>query len=397
MTKSLLGFTPDDFRHAVVFLRHPGEISDNFARVFRYTYEGQDTVTNDRVSRHYKRIATSYTGWAYTCDSLLIYNGPEILNTLRLALSMRHDYLIHVKSGPPGAGKTYDIVKSHDTKTDFVTCPVRDSILDTRSNLAKRYGVDARQLKLRVRTIDSYLVNYGEDKATRDLHCTRVLLDEAYMEHAGKLYAVAALLGAVNVQAYGDRQQIPYVVRAQYVAVHKTLRHNTLEDSWITYRCPPSAVAAWGHMFDWRVRAKSKVEDKIQVVEQNPLQYRFSKGDVILTMYQADKKLLQARLRHEKIIPMTSILTTHEAEGRTYDNVVLVRTDVRNAGSGFSLSLYDQAPYVLVAMSRHRKSFKYVTTKNVGDLVCKLIEQSHDVRRVVAAADELSAGDIKQQ
>lgn len=320
----------------------------------------------------------------------MIFNGPGIRETMEQALHAEHRYTVKLHQAPPGAGKTYWIVKNYKDG-DVVMCPVKESAMDTREKLSKRRPVPS-ELWLRSCTVDSYLNNYGREKI-KAIRSLVLHSDECYMTHSGRWYAAAGLLGVSVVEAHGDMQQIPHVQRVQAQGLYVRIVADAVEERFDTYRCPADAVAAWGHLYGYKVRTHSSVRRSFSRAEDHS-SLSVPRGCVMLCMYQADKKELKrifsARMRDSAI----RIMTVHESEGKTFSDVWLFRFDSRPRSD--NMSLFDRPEYCLVAMSRHTGTFKYVRPRNMGDLVDSWMDLADDPRAVSAAADMASVGVSKQ-
>lgn len=385
--KSVLGLEASDFRHSAVYgPRADPSTGSQIMAVFDQQWEGEDNEGRF-VVREYKMVSDKeFSGWVMTTDLLVIYNGPEIIRTLREALNVRHDYRVVLEEGPPGCGKTSAIVAAVGPQ-DCVMCPVRESIQDTRMRILQRLPnfVDP---KLWLRTVDSYLKNYFLDGKTESMQSEVLRADEAFMTHSGKWYACAGLLGVTVVYAYGDTKQIPHIPRVQAAKLYVRLSAQEVKFNWFTHRCPADAVAAWGFLYDDKVRTTTKVRQSMQwVVSAKGLD--IPKGCVMMCMYQADKKVLRDMYAQSIGSKSLKIVTAHEAEGKTYEHVWLHRFDTRKRTDDFSL--FDKPEHVLVAMSRHTKTFKYVCPADVGDLVNKWIA-SVNPRKLQAVVDVATAG-----
>jgi len=382
--KSLSGAPVDGFQHAAVFCPVPFDGS-RLLPVVEEEFRGMSQ--GEYVERLYYKLPTSsYSGWVYTCDPLLIHNGPAISAALRDALHLPLDFKVSLNQGPPGCGKTSAIVK-HAVLNDVVLVPVRKAARETAERLAKKGPEFLEMVKARVRTVDSYLVNRARSRVLKSLKSDRLLADEAFMTREGRWLAAAAHLGVSVVEAYGDQEQIPHVPRAECPKFHVKLRFQEEKASFLTYRCPPQLVACWGGVYNWRVRSVSQVVGKVEHV-QSTVGRDVPHGCVMMGMYQADKRYLREKYANCGV-PI-QIMTVHESEGNTYEHVWLHRTDLRRRTDQYSL--YDRQPYALVAMSRSTHSFVYVAP-NLGDLVSKWIQLGRDPRRVNAAADVASAGE----
>lgn len=371
------------FIHAAVYQPHP---VDGTRLVLIEEDEFKGMSRGEYVERTYYRLQDStFSGWVYTNDSLMIHNGPAVERALMAALEKPLDFHVLLMQGPPGCGKTSQIV-AEATPEDVVLVPVRKAAAETRERLQGKEGFTEAGLKLRVKTLDSYLVNFDRTRVLRGLSAQRLMADEAFMAREGRWMAAAALLGVASVQGYGDSEQIPHVPRAECPKNYVKLRPQHVQSSWITYRCPPESVACWGGVYDWKVRSKSPRKGSVKQVASS-LGMDIPRGCVMMGMYQADKKLLKQMYANSPV-PI-QIMTVHESEGNTYEHVWLHRFDLRKRTDGFSL--YDKKPYALVAMSRNTHSFLYVSP-DVGDLVSQWIKVGQDVRRVAACQDVSSAG-----
>lgn len=383
IVQSYLGADVADFRHAAVFV--PGGVDgQRLHSVQEEEFKGMSM--GEYVERVHYKIDADFTGYAYTNNSLLIYNSPAISEALETALSCSLDMRVTLYQGPPGCGKTTQIVNAA-TIEDMILVPVRKAAAETAQRLVDKDEQFRALVKNQVRTLDSYLVNYNRSKRLADFRPRRLLADEAFMAREGRWLAAAALMGVTEIFAYGDRLQIPHVPRAECPRSHISLRHQVVDESFITYRCPAQMVACWGHLYDHKVRSASAEEGVVQHVRDSS-KLAIPKGCVMMGMFQADKKLLKEK--YAAYGDSVQIMTVHESQGNTYDHVWLHRFDTRKRDDNFSL--YDKPAYVLVAMSRNRKSFVYVAPIGIGDLVEKWIGIGRDPRRVAAAADIDSVG-----
>nr|UTQ50811.1 MAG: replicase polyprotein (domains: methyltransferase, helicase) [Erysiphe necator associated ssRNA virus 9] len=389
ISRSALGIPPEDFSHAAVFSPvHNPQVDSLIRPVYTQEYSGSSSGSQvDRV--HHVLADSSFTGWVFVNDTLQIYNGPEIVQTMRHALTKNLDFEVRLVQGPPGCGKTTSIVRSFQPEC-VVLCPVRKSTEETRGRLQEEKSCLGVNFKRVVRTLDSLLVNYFVNKDIKNLQPEILLADEGFMSHAGKWYAAAALLGVDLVKAFGDQFQIPHVPRAEAPRMHLRLKPDSTEEQWLTYRCPPDAVAAWGHIYDWKVRSTSSVGRSLAHVSSHR-GLKIPHDCVMMGMYQADKKEL--RQMYQNCGTKVQIMTVHESQGKTFKHVWLHRFDRRKRTDTFSL--YDKEAYVLVAMSRHTQEFKYICP-DLGDLASSWIKQAQDIRRVQAASDVESAGLAKQ-
>jgi len=388
--KSLLGTTLEEFDHMAVYIpHHSGKIGGNVQPVQSELFEGMSE--GRMVCREYFKLTDStFTGWALVTDSLRVYNGPEIVQSLRQALNMQVEFDVVLCEGPPGCGKTTKIVSSVQ-QGDGVFCPMRVSVRETRDRIrTKRKG-----LKFNVRrdcgTLDSFLVNWGRDKKVTAMRFLRVFIDEAFAAHAGKWYALCALLGVRTVFAYGDRQQIPHVPRAVLASMHARIKCQREDTTFLSYRCPQDAVAAIGDLYGWKIRSASEVKVSLH---QGTLEAAadFPDGCVMLGMYQSDKK--EIHRMYSSSGKKFKVMTVHESQGNTFKDVWMHRFDARRRSDGSSL--YDKPNYVNVGMSRHTSTFLYRLPSGLEDEVTRRITQGKSIRRMVAAAEQATAGESKE-
>lgn len=380
---SFSGAPVEGFVHAAVFCPVPFE-GERLLTVVEEEFKGMSK--GEYVERlWYKLPNLGYTGWVYTNDSLLIHNGPAIAQSMRDSLNLPMDFTVILNQGPPGCGKTTQIIDKAKPD-DVILVPVRKSVRETADRLKKKSPELASMFPLRVRTLDSYLVNVDRNKKLRNLSAVRLLADEGFMAREGRWLAAAARLGVSVIEAFGDKEQIPHVPRAECPKNYVSLRYQLVYESFVSYRCPPELVACWGHVYDWKVRSASRTKGIVSQVS-NTVGVNIPSGCVMMGMYQADKKLLQEK--YSSCGSSVHIMTVHESQGNTYRHVWLHRFDNRRRTDTFSL--YDKPAYVLVAMSRSTEEFKYVSPP-LGDLVSRWIAQGQDKRRINAAADLASAG-----
>jgi len=385
--RSFSGAPVEGFIHAAVFCPVPVDES-RLVLVVEDEFKGQSR--GEYVERmYYKLVGSSYTGWGYTDDSLLVHNGPAVVRALEASLDKPMDFQLVLHQGPPGCGKTSAIVKAAD-EGDVFLVPVRKAARELAERLVAHNHRFKSVVGTRVRTTDSYLVNCLSHKQVKKLTAVRLMADEAFMTRAGRWYAAAAMLGVSEVHAYGDVKQIPHVPRAECPKLHLRVVPQAEYHTWLSYRCPPELVACWGSQYDWRVRSTSRVKGVVKQVA-TVKGMAVPSGCVMMGMYQADKLAIGKLYRGcgVKIL----IMTVHESEGNTYAHVRLHRFDLRKRTDSFSL--YDKEPYALVAMSRSTESFTYVSP-DLGDLVSTWIKRGQDPRRVAAAADTESAGVSKE-
>lgn len=399
LVSSELGQEPDDFQHSGVYTVLPDPNTQSHLRAVSDTmWEGMDRVSGKQVSRKHFFIAQSgFTGYALTLDELKIFNGPEIRETLQEALSMpdeAFDTKVIVHQGPPGCGKTTSIVKRFDYTTDMVLCPVRESLNDTRKKILERSPeLTEKMLRDVTKTTDALLVNWQRFKK-KGLQFDVALGDECYITHSAKWYASMALLGVREFHGYGDKHQIAHVARVDVPQAYTRLVPDVTEETWITYRCAPEILAMWNGVYNDRVRSMTKWSGRvIRLTDYRDLKLKMTRDGkpdyLVLTMYQADKKVVQAGIRG---VVRSRVMTTHEGQGKQAGQIVLVNFEVRVRTADDSFYLFYRDSYVNVALSRAREEFVYVKQSKAPDLAVQWMERASDPRRVAVAKEVSSAG-----
>lgn len=100
--------------------------------------------------------------------------------------------------------------------------------------------------------------------------------------------------------------------------------------------------------------------ENVSLIEKN------CDNTLYLVHFQADKDYLIKE--GYGIGKGSKVLTIHEAQGLTFDKVLLMRLNSK------PLMLYDKLAYSIVAISRHRKEFVYYS--DVYDVTSRLIDVS---------------------
>jgi hypothetical protein len=388
ITHSALGRSGDEYDLGAILLPVENTLGGFLHPVRPVVFDGMSQGKHV-VREHATVDGTEYEGWGFANESLQVYNGPEIVASLKAALAMARPLRVVLEKGPAGCGKTTAIVEGL-CATDVVLAPPKASVLETRQRITEKRPGLVFPVRERCKTVDSYLVNALKSGRVRALATDCLKGDEAFMTRSGRWYASALLLGAAELRVYGDPEQIPHVPRALCPQVYLMLKPSVVVSSWVTYRCPHDALAAVGDLYGWRARSASKVSKSLYhlpVHDSRPVE----DGHVMLCMYQDDK------LEIEKLYKSSSrrirVMTVHEAQGNTFKHVRLHRfvrgknqTDVPDA-----FDLFQKSAYVLVALTRHTHSFQYYSQMGVDDVV-RRIQMGSSPTRVNAAADLASAG-----
>ncbi|KAF9409042.1 hypothetical protein HW555_011466 [Spodoptera exigua] len=231
------------------------------------------------------------------------------------------------------------------TKLDITTCGLWDP--DLREKLAHRLG---QRTRTRVRTMASILSNgfRAHDK------CHRIIVDEALMNHFGAIVMAARLSGASEVVLVGDVNQLPFLDRENLFQLNYTR---------------PNVVAAITH--------------ELSCTHRNPMDVAYTLGEIYPGIYSS--RTTQSRVHSLRVerytgakIPRLAqntlgegsrLLTIHEAQGLTSDNVLVINTKTRR------LQIHESVSHAVVAVSRHRVSCVYYTD-DANDAAGRLIKRA---------------------
>jgi len=245
-------------------------------------------------------------------------------------------------NGVAGCGKTYTI--THEARAgDVVLCETKGALEETRSKLRKLcQGWDDSAW-----TVDAFLCHRPRDS------CNTLWIDESLRLHAAKIFAVVKMLKPVAVYCFGDNKQIPILSFVPgFDLVFGEFPFTSVAVKRDTYRCPADVcfVVSGPDYYGFHVRTANPVMRSFKgpVLYKSGVLHAKPKGVVVLTYTQVAKKdLVEAGV--------TNVMTIGEAQGGTFDRVILFRE------SFLGKPLYNDLAQTLVAMTRHRLEFTYVT------------------------------------
>ncbi|CAK1604660.1 unnamed protein product [Parnassius mnemosyne] len=267
-------------------------------------------------------------------------------------------------NGVPGCGKTTWIIKQFDAENDLIVTTTTEAAKDLREKLSNRIGTDA---KTKVRTMASILVN-GMRRQNR--RCTRLLVDEALMNHFGAIVMAMRLSGAEKILLIGDINQLPYIDRENLFAMQYTrpsLVTTISQELLCTHRNPMDVAYALSEIYNGIYSSRSQVHS----LERKRYTGVVIPGTLPNTLYlvytQAEKESLTSQGYGSG--PGSRILTVHEAQGLTYGTVVIMRTTTEKH------KIYDSVQHAVVAVSRHTVSCVYYTD-DCDDATGRLIESA---------------------
>ncbi|XP_047991935.1 uncharacterized protein LOC125230715 [Leguminivora glycinivorella] len=258
--------------------------------------------------------------------------------------------------GVPGCGKTTHIIKNHQPGS-LVLTSCAEGAGDIRARMgALRNSRDSSQYRGAYRTIDSYLLHSRAKYGT-------VWMDEALMEHPGKLFLVCLFSQCHTMYLLGDPNQLGYINRVESVNLlydkSSTFFKGT-ETLNISYRCPVDVMAVIADKYEGGVYSASEVTRSMKCQKFTGLECVPKTKDVKYLVFKQAEKQIMKEAKY-------NVSTIHEFQGKEAEHVAIVRMS-RNLDE----QLYKSAPHMQVGISRHRNSLVYYTP--VTDDLKKLIE-----------------------
>jgi len=301
----------------------------------------------------------------------------EVLESIARVPVEDFDRNIVLEEGVFGCGKTTYLV-SVAAKTDLILVSTKATMREIRGKMLVKFpDYDVRN----VRTFGSYLLHSGR--------CARVVhLDEALLEMAGTFWGAILLCRAQEIHCYADRHQIMWINRTRSLVTqfHRYYLFNEVYFTFVEHRCAAdvafSAALVYGRtVYTTRTQLRSMHLVRVKAESQvfHYMKYRAlcdcrdgrekcDKRVVVLTFYRADKNQLAAggvpSLCFED--GSSRYLTAHQSQGCTFGHVVLVRLNP------IDKALEKDLAQVLVACTRHVKSFHYIT-RGASDEVTKFV------------------------
>ncbi|QPL17815.1 replicase [Pistachio virus X] len=281
----------------------------------------------------------------------------------------------------PGAGKTHYLVHEF-RKEDMVVCSTTGNRDAFRARLSKRFAeeglnVSEKEIEFRVRTLCGFLTDYKTKTSFGGFPLvgpnTRMLVDEAMMHHVGDVFAVALLYGCNVLRGVGDKQQIPFISRLDFVVSnHKFVDFVgvKLKPMSRSFRCPIDVVARlqkyYPDMPD--IIAHNKVGLENDTVRVRTISPGYVFGDSIFTdifpggeanrgntrfLFFVREDMFSFLLKHPGYADLCS--TVHQFQGCESRFVVVFRLSYPIK------SIFSDLSQVIVAVSRHTEAMVYVT------------------------------------
>ncbi|KAF9422270.1 hypothetical protein HW555_002079 [Spodoptera exigua] len=254
-------------------------------------------------------------------------------------------------NGVPGCGKTTWVVSHFNEEEDVVATTTTEAAKDLREKLAHRLG----RTRTRVRTMASILSNgfRAHDK------CHRIIVDEALMNHFGAIVMAARLSGASEVVLVGDVNQLPFLDRENLFQLNYT-RPNVVapitHELSCTHRNPMDVAYTLGEIYPgiYSSRTTQSRVHSLRVERYTGAKIpRLAQNTLFLVHTQEEKADLASQGYGSG--EGSRLLTIHEAQGLTSDNVLVINTKTRR------LQIHESVSHAVVAVSRHRVSCVYCT------------------------------------
>nr|WCL16051.1 putative replication-like polyprotein [Ailanthus crinkle leaf associated bluner-like virus] len=280
---------------------------------------------------------------------------------------------------PPGCGKTTSIIKLYfelrgitDTYICVSSRDAKHDVLARLEDYASNNDLDFDRSEAtgHLFSIDSYLLN-----ESRVSPCETLLVDEAFMQHAGKLYLLLSLSKCKYAKFFGDALQIPFVNRCPnftmlYAETFKALPFSDVHGH--TYRCPVDVcvrLSPYYQNFNLKLgynygltshnsTAPSVEVKRITSIDEVPL----VPNATYLSFKQDEKEQLIRKFGAAK--------TVHEFQGQQNGVIVLVRTSRAESDV-----IYTRLEYIIVAISRHTQKLIYYTASSSSDPVAEMFAE----------------------
>nr|DAZ87983.1 TPA_asm: hypothetical protein [Stellipti virus 3] len=259
-----------------------------------------------------------------------------------------------ILQGSAGCGKTTtirDIAKKY--KSTILFTVTKENALEL-----KDYGA---------KTVDSFNINY-RSIGKPDL----LVIDECYMVHPGYVIYTIARVGARCTILVGDKEQIPYfnrcnLTRNNYSSLNDLVDEENKILMNYTHRLPIDSTSLLQNIYGNSFFTTSNVVNSLQVkLSDQPIKLVkncLTRGCVVLTMTQSTKD--EVANEYKNAWCKVKVMTVHESQGMTFSDVILIRDTVH------SVPIYELVngklnPWQLVALSRHKHTFLYITKKIDG-------------------------------
>lgn len=189
--------------------------------------------------------------------------------------------------------------------------------------------------------------------------CYRLTVDEALMNHFGAIIMAVRLSGASEVVLVGDINQLPYIDRENLFELNYA-RPNMVaaitQELLCTHRNPLDVAYTLSKIYSGIYSSKTTLSriHSLRVEGYSGARIPVSAKNTLFLVHTQEEKSLLAGQGYGSG-EGSRILTIHEAQGLTYDSVIIINTKVRRHHIRESVS------HAVVAVSRHRVSCVYYT------------------------------------
>lgn len=357
-------------------------------------------------------IAPVQDGWYYVNNHMKVWNLDEILEAVEYAKKYgsfnvsRND--LRVTLGVPGAGKTYDMMKSvaqmyKETGRRFLVLSVTTKARDAAKEEGLRHGLSPAILDAMVCTLDRFLI-------TLKCQVDYLAIDEFPMAHAGRIDAAVAISEAKEVWMYGDGRQIPYdpftVGHPCDFATFEDVDDKKVVFKDTSHRLSEDACAAWVDVYPGIkscscCRAEQKAERTLSWEQVGGLSFVQKEDGVRYHTYtraEAEDVYGELHMKESREVLKAKknggLSTVHEDQGSTHERVHTIRgaADYDKNSSKRNPSLFNRLTYVLTDMTRHQRQYKYTTVSRERDMVIKRVECSSHSWRLEAVRKGIDVG-----
>lgn len=303
------------------------------------------------------------------CAALFDYSYYTKLSTMKLSDITLPEKVVFVQAGP-GTGKTTRIVrdasKSISSAQNFlILCSTKEGAEDVRERLSKFSGIESKKY---VRTMGSFLLN-----STTKFE--KIFVDEAMMHHAGAIVYSAHISQCKELYLVGDAHQIPFISRVPRL----TLRYQkcdklskSIESLTLSYRIPADVAFTISGTYDPPLKTTNPVIRSLEYTSLKGIydtNFPLNPKAQYLVFTQPEKKQLLEKFKSISTMKKVSISTVHEYQGKQSEQIILIR--LNNIKSH---ALFSAKEHVIVALSRHTKSFIYASV--IDDYISTLVKRT---------------------
>nr|WBV73446.1 RNA-dependent RNA polymerase [Passion fruit green spot virus] len=295
-----------------------------------------------------------------------------------------------------GAGKTTLLVQTF-TPNDVVVCPTVENRDSLRKKLSLAYSsLKAEDINNRVRTLNGFLVDHnskiGKISAGLITESSRLLIDEAIMYHAGCLFALCSLFGINRMFCVGDKRQIPFISRINFV-----LRYEKLSDFVTsqakplarTFRSPPDVTYLMQKIYGedlggLTIKCLSSNQTHLRTVSKHIISKNCNFNyDLLKKHFPTDRCTFEENkikllffLREDMISFFANggerysqyCCTVHQFQGSDAEYIIVFRLSYPEK------SIFQDERQCLVALTRHTKKLCYVSVNEADDVLSKWIK-----------------------